>query len=1136
MTSPTSDQWERDHAADANLDLTRKRQRLSQEPESSPLTSPESVIIEVLAPEEVGASFATAIEVNDDPTMETYSASFQLWPESTPIQQLENLYRLLTSGYYIHSEVITSFTLWLEKHLLETKDDDSCSWITTYPEDHDFFFNLGKVMCALLDRSNDLFETRDIHQVGIETLRGVTTQLYLSFIELSSRILLYLPKFVDRTLQRRDSVQSRAPPQSVDLLWYMLVLSRTTGPRDPPVMTTLHKTLGISPRALLKESRTFSSRHPSAVLSFVELFKILSRSHREIALSWETIDAMLPMATIPELGFCTEMKSLLETAHGQLLPILCGKHPKALPELFHENFVAIVADWIRNMSIESDEAGSKALYENYIRTGEDILLTESLGWDSIIELTGTTIERKQKLLPELVSAAWTLHTLKSFIFSDIMDVRSCGISLLSTRLSSLYNTYKDDGDIPEHPILQYAARFLRSSELTKYIFGPNSHASLVNHSQHIFSFLAATLAHDDLETDIIWHACTNSVEAEFVKASFRVLTDLYPFLEIDRLLYIGKNFAITSPSKLVRDAANSLAVLFQNLQVRTDRSHHPRHRLATAFISIDIMMRVDESPESPSSRYIRKVAKNELSRFAQAPFVATDRDQIYARCVPNVVDRTQHATTSVEILAMFLRDIDATHESESLLGMLPVSAAVEEFTQYIQSASKPSAFVVNVDRSAIASRLEVAIRLIALPAAKYSEETVQLLYTYAFGERGLNNAARDTAWHILNSMAASEDVGIVALNLLNDFIKAKALTLAPEFVTLMLVELLRNTLFQYMESNIIQEDYSQILKIPTWQKLVETAESSTTPSVRKLATDMICDILFQFPAQHREFQLVKQCHTAFTHQQLGHLYNQYENSTEHDEVAKRRQILDRIDLLDAVLRKSRETWLFFEQGKHSELRLGNHISYTLQIYGTHAHPKIINLRADESTKVSELVAHLHEFTGTSENRIFSGGRAIDLTTEADHALSEIGIQASGVILISPRHSLESDISKISIVAGSVEQELLHWYDRLGKLLDGAEDVSYKVRRLLRHIGLSNLYLSTVLTIFHRPFCLSLKLAHQLACGLWFPRQKPRPVISSHQYSYGEVSLLFSSSENTTRILYTLALRTKASLFVGYTFL
>lgn len=1054
MASANTDlSWSRDEAVDANPDLTRKRQRLSEEAETSPLSTEGDIVIEALPPDDIGSSFDNAIALDDDSTMPPLSESFSLLSDTplTPIQQLNALCVQVQSAQFLDVNIFNTFTDWMLEHVCSTRDQPDM-FLDSYIDEHEFFGKLGQACFLISERQDQLFDHRDLQRCTVNQLTSLVTAFVDAAHELSMRVLKLLPSLVDRTIARRDSGQVAKTRQHLDLLYYILILAQTiTYHRATQIVHFFSTTLDYRPTAQQKRRKIeFSQQHePTAHL--LELLKKLTQCHREISNAWDGIDAILRILISTGLPSDTEKRNVMDIAHLYILPVICEKHPRALPDSFHDLAIKSSTFLLGQLANEANANDAATLYESYIKSDNDALMMESAhdasDADSLQDVSGGD----RATMVELMTTAWNLARLKSFIYSDIMDVRSCGITLLSQKLLELYNAHRSGPDNFEHPVLQYVARFMRANELTKYIFGPNSHASLVNHSQNIIGFLAATFAYTNLESDIIWHACTNSVETEFVKASFGVLGDLCRYLDLDNLLYLANKYVVTPPSKLGKDAVDSLTDLFQRVQLKSGEINDQKHRLATAFISMDIMMRVTPIHDQTPLLQLCDTARTELSRFTSQEYSKEDRAQIFSRCIPNLLNTNEHATTSVEIIAMFLPCIRSSEEARELVDMLPIQAVVEELGQYVSSERKaeshqqPGAGIPGLQ-----TRLDFVIRLMSLPGIEIDQQLQSTFFRYTVGDMGLNNTARDCCWGSLTGFCDNRDpLSVVSNTLIARFLAKEAIDLDLQFMTPCLIRLFGVQLQTQIKTSAASDNYSHMLETPTWQKLVQAAESVGVAQVSQLATDAICTLLFEQPrdSETRRLAAVK-CHAEFASQQIAQICKDFVDL----EKVGTATICQKISLLEAVLRKSRQPAYSVKPPVNTEICLATEPSEelfqcTVQVYCLgQGQPKLYRLQANSTTAVSELLAKLPSLTGAVENRVIVGGKAVDQESQLNEPLSKLGVQASGGILISPKHTMHSDLSIVLTQPGTVEQAVLTHFDDLERLLDGPDDVAQKVRR------------------------------------------------------------------------------------------
>ncbi|KAF2215423.1 hypothetical protein CERZMDRAFT_94833 [Cercospora zeae-maydis SCOH1-5] len=1058
MTAAVNSDWSRDHVADANPDLTRKRQRLSEELEPSPNPSHDSVVVEALPPDEgdVVHDISSAIELQDDDNMDLFSSTLHLDPTSRTITAINQINFLINSINAVESTLSPIYfdrlATWLETHLAQTPPDSS-RLRERYLDDADFFSQLGVLCFSIFQHQGDLFPEADAKSHGFDALGEALRRFTKATVALAHRLLPCLPGIFDAAVSRRDSAQTAKSRQHVPMLCWVQVLAQNVAMYGAfSLRSHCHHRLGFNPIMAAEVWRR--EFRPSTLTALSQLLHGLSQHHREIDNSWPVMDAILRTVLPLDLPVSKDVDHILATCHLTLLPLVCGKHSRALPEGFHQMLVEVSQKLLAIMIQPADMEGIASLYRQYVKSDHDGLLPEHCRDDGLLALVEDMSEDNEETLKALIVTSWALQAYRSYIFSEIMDVRSNGLTLLSARLRQIFHGYKvADGGI-DHPMPQYASRFLRTNEVTKYIFGPDSHASLVKHSQDVIGFLAVTNAYTEFETDIIWNSCTNSVEGEFAKAAFLVLTDVTKYLGLDSLLYLAKKYTTTEPIKLGQDAVESLTELFQKVQLKADSESDSSQRLATAFISIDIMMRVDATSRTPMSAQLKQTAKLELYRFTQSPqSEAQDRVEIFRRCVPHIRESTRHATTCIEIMVMFLHDDKSGEEVQELLSLLSIDAAVNEMVCYVSGHRIPSTVQFQeYDVVAMDVRLELLLRLLECAGAMPDDGLAKLIFNHTVGDLAIcNNDARDRAWRAFSRATP------VARQLLLHWLRVEVMDLSPQYTTQALLDFLCQKFERMLQRERADEEFSQILDLTDWMKLVQVAESPW--HVSATARGLICHILFVLAENHVSKPWILACHTKFAERQIRRACERATSVSLHNNEGVA-DVVGKIVLLQSVLNSSKQHAALYDSTEDADVRLDGEaqdstLQYTLEIQGVgRHHPRIVTVRANAETKVSELVSRLPEITGAPCHRMIVAGHEIAFESRADSLLSDLGVQSAGVIAISPKHNISSDVCKVLTCTGAIEQQILEHHDELEELLDAARPIAAKVFELIVSVPVS----------------------------------------------------------------------------------
>lgn len=1074
MPSANSESWVRDQVADENPNLSRKRQRLSEEADdTSPLSTTDDsvVVVEALPPDsdESNTSIGSGIEsYHGSTTMALFSDSFQLDARHklTPVEQLTwFIGEVINSDKYLDARLFIELAAWIHDHT-ETVPHDQPKLSEAYLDaDIEFFSKLGTLCYQILSRGHDLLEPQNVANVGTKLVQDHVVRLCNGTMALGLRLLNYLPGLVDATVDRRDSAQAAKPRQSIELLSWVQVLAHHLVPYRAAGLQYFKNIHCYKPKGAATRFKTIFMEARVPLSTMLSLLDKLGRHYEEVANSWDVMHAVLHVVNCLDLGdLAPESEVIMATAHNSLLPRICAKHPRALPEGFHDLLIVTASQALQELAKStSSEKLVTDIYHSYIKGEDDALLLDAPSAQSTFASLLEVSNHDREVLAENLTAAWQLHAYRSYIYSDIMDIRTVGINGLGQRLVGMYNAHystKDNKETADHPVLRFVAKYLRVNELTKYIFGPNSHASLVSYSQKIVGFLAATSSYTNADTDIIWRACTNSVESDFVKASFAVLADICRFLDLDHLLYLAQKYATTPAAKLGKDAVESLADLLQRVHYKRDQTDNQEQLLATAFISIEIMKRTSGPDSHGAIGQLRDVARNELSHFTTSHFGADYRTAIFKRCVPDIIDKTEAATTSIEIMHMFLRNPCSQKEFDDLVAMLPAAVAIEELEHSVNIRRNASC-ESNVESFFwLETRFEAILFLMCLPGPWIDDDhfrsALRVLYASTVGDRALNNAARDTVWQLLTTWSSTGQsapmpkMSKIASQMLERFLDASTTGLPVRYVTTRLMHLFTRQLPVSGPPNGDIKGFDELLESSVWKKLVEIAEATPPVDVTDMAVNTICQLLFELPTAKNGDDSVAKCQTEFTRRQVQHICDHFTSLPDSPSEMMIATLVQKIGLLDSVVRKAKHTATAPGHTVTPDITISStagslEANYTLQLYsGGQSEAKIYRLRASTSATVDELAAQLPSISGAGSNRIIIGGKLLDLVSCKEKLLSEVGLQPSGVISICPTHTVKSDLRKVLTSPGAVEQEVLEQFDVIEQLLTGPDAIAAKV--------------------------------------------------------------------------------------------
>ncbi|KAK4625638.1 Ubiquitin carboxyl-terminal hydrolase puf [Fulvia fulva] len=1047
----------RDAVADANPDLTRKRQRLSEEAdETSPLSTKDDILIEEVPMEEDGSSLANAIELHDDldgGPLAPFSDIFLLSPanDMTAPQQIEWLRgHLATPNTHMDPAFFAVLATALGNHVTQAQALPDLGR-TKYIDEQDFFDKLGEVCFRILAR-HTLFEKHILEdkRCKAEMLQHINDFMQ-NINDMCLNVLEILPSLMESISTRRDSGSIREGPQRNSLLWFIRILGQSLAGYNAGVFSHF-KDFDFRPVASRKIREQQFLGFQGATDRLVTLLRKLTKYNKQLIDSawdeqaWEAVSAILHVQDKLQVDKPDHIRAVLKTLHEDVLPVTCNRKKQALPVRLHELSISLSEKLLSQLLASADTEATIDIYTTYTRSDDDALFPQRTDGGALVQQLVDLSDSDVEVQRSLMSTASWLQQMNRLLHSDIMDFCNYGISELNTRLPKIYTQYRDSPQGLEHPVLVYIARFLRCHEVIRFIFGPNSHSSLINYSRDIVGFLAAINNYTNQETDVIWQACTESVEVEKVKASWSVLHGISGLLDIDHLLYLVEQFSLTARSKLSNDMIAALSDLFSTVSKTANGPLEGENRLKTAFVSIDLMMGLDATSEDPVSKQLRRVATHELLRFMGPDYTTGDRHQIFARCIQRYGASGGDATAAVTILNSMLSKITLSpDDTQDLLGMLSVPTAIKELGHFVED--RRALEDRNSTRLSIIARLIMILHLMTLAHETWAVEIAQLLFDIVVGDLALDNTARDLAWtYLSNVVKGTPQPSRVVRLLFKHFISNLASEVSLTHTTPRLVALLGASLGS-------PKDEYEMLGSPVWAKLVHCAESSGDDRVRQAATDTIRGILCNpdvpLPKGIRPVEL----QSKFTERQIERVL-----ATSGKPGAASQQLACRqLDLLDAVLQASAKYPARVKTNKNSKLDLDpnsaeNKVHFLIEVYwGGKNEPEQYHSSRSKTTKLRALADRLPALTGAYEHRLILGGKLVDLTKQADETLSSIGLQSSGVLQICPKYTIQSDINRLMKPVGTVEQTIMSHYKRIEALLVGTSEIARRTYDLLKQI-------------------------------------------------------------------------------------
>lgn len=930
--------------------------------------------------------------------------------------------------------------MWLEQHLQDTAHDKK-NWQAKYLEDELFFSTVAEFAHQVLN-CGDLFDTK----LPSGIVCNVGLRFYNALTLLSLRITSFIPKMLEGPLARRDSAQPAASNQQhVPLFLYLSLLAKILS-ETAPFARFLQDVFSFDQAVSTNASLHAIFADEQFIPSLNAVLLNLSARPREFSDAWSTIaDAITILSLAFSRADCdfhsgdgrVQVDNMFISISEYVVPAACQKHPRALPAEFHTRLINQVSEVLHVAVMNRPMAHVLELYQA-IAKEENALPCGLVDEPATEQKLKEACCDDRYTLAVLIRSLWLLQVLKGYVSTDILDIKSKGIVSLRELLKGSHRTFIRKG--VDHPVLQYLARFLRIGNFTEYIFSADSHASLVKECTDVVGFLAAIGTYTDHETDLIWKACTTSVEAEFVRASFEVLKVMLIYVQPQRTLYMTRKYAQTPASSLGIYAVSFLSEAFARFH---NHQIEPSLQLEPMRISFDILKRLDIDPPAPSTGLLRDAAVHEITLLKSPVFSTDHRKALYDMCLTEIRGRTVHATSSMETLCLFLKSM-SSEEADLVLDMLPVQAAVDEVVHFVRSDAKEQ---VSPNRSVLESvniRLSLVLHLVGLSPYKEDYGLEQRLWTHTVGDLAISSRAREVALDYFIETPKSTKFPASVESLFQRSVNQFLPTMSADCATLRLVAFLGEKVKAADKVNL-QEGLQRTLDHQSWRQLTRLAMTTSSENVASAGIQEITNILFpkRLLQANDAFALARQ--TAFVRQHIDFLQSLQE---EPDEARRQISINHGITLLETIHHCSKAVKPHIIS-HDSPIELASseeaeRIEFTVHIHGPQSSPVARTVQALEDCHIVDLGKALQSTSGVANHDLVRDGSLTRLEDISSQTLVQVGIKASSVVSIRPRYTFDCDFGKVFASTSAVEREILARFDQLESLLDSPNEVAERV--------------------------------------------------------------------------------------------
>jgi ubiquitin carboxyl-terminal hydrolase 34 len=336
---------------------------------------------------------------------------------------------------------------WIDQHLQDTAHDKN-HWQAKYLQEQLFFSELATLAHSILD-CHDLFDTA---APALLLVQQICPHFYKALTELCLRIVSFIPRILEESFTRRDSVQPTAAGQGIPLSTYIPLLSKILTERTP-FSTLLHRNFGVkSPQNVTRNAKLVLGQ-PSTISALNKTLLNLSVQPRSFTDAWPIIADIIGILAVAfrsaEIDFHARggfghVDDMFMTIIEYIVPAICQKHPRALPLNFHDNLIHQMSG-VLDMSVTHRPMPAVLDIYNAITRADHALPSGIVDEPATEAKLNEACGGDRKVLAELLRDLWLLQVLKGYVSTDILDIKSKGILSLRVLLKDSYNAHHKNG-------------------------------------------------------------------------------------------------------------------------------------------------------------------------------------------------------------------------------------------------------------------------------------------------------------------------------------------------------------------------------------------------------------------------------------------------------------------------------------------------------------------------------------------------------------------------------------------------------------------------------------------------------------------------------------------------------------------
>ncbi|KAI4763186.1 hypothetical protein E4T52_04775 [Aureobasidium sp. EXF-3400] len=1063
----------RDHVADADSSHSRKRPRLSDEPDSPPHTNGHSshlsdnqntsatgspTVLEIPQERSTDPSEISIIMTGDEITADVHLSSFPFLqdgetPESAAARVAEHCY--LENAPDLLS-IIADVITWLDGHLKDTHDDfeaalkhnATSSVIFDQYSDEKLFWNHILACFRGLVGRHSLPSREALPSSAAYTF---FSNMLSVLLRLGERLLHTDVAVMRQRVARRDSTSSSTsngpPKHSLQFpLWPQTFMDMAV--LQGKFLESMNAAYRFNFKALMKSSvEHFQECAMDAIIILIEHVASDSNNIKSpFATAYPYIHLCHSISCV-HLGnthdwlapYRRKLAKLFELVYDMTIHTLPKQYLDESSQRVVEHFNLFLVQMLRALylskSISAGTVYTMVMEEvvDWRITRAELLVPLENTIASAIEDSGIDPRFETSLLKEhlleLAPSACSLKFYNALVRSSSVDLRNRAVEQMGHLIWDIH-VNKQKLDTRCHRLLQdYMTKFVLAKDITGYLFGPQSHATLIGRTANILAVMAATGSLTRRDADMIWAVSFNSQQPDDAQSAIDVLKLLPRFMSPFTKVYFCNKFRVLPLSQFNKDAEVLLQTLITEiLKTSTDGEYELIHTCVSLLSKI-------ESSNIPHARQNVLMGNfANLLRTIHSPRSTEETIKLIELCATPIASLAEHATGYVQALVCILRQEDFSVQPHEVYGYLTFQQCVDELVKTLTRAKSDGG---TLSFHGLWSRLDLMTHILSISSSSdstaASEET---LLQHILGDHASTPLLRDIAWSFFTKCFQAHRTGLQAFH--RRFIDQYLPKISPGSATIETINFFRFHYSQY------KSDETVLLSLD--EELIRFALAVPSEELAKGFTRLLMERLFKGEAiKYPSLAVIHQ--VSVVKQLITQIAQQGTAATRAAEMLL--HILVESNQFRAILEQSNKAVSGGISQKRSDLSQDS-IQIPIRIHKGNAQPQSRLVTISKSANCSELDAAIASETGFASYTVVSAGQKINFAHEPKQSITQLGLGEGNVLLVQKRNTFESiqEEANKSAERSIIEEEIVSHLDILYGLLDDSNKKAQIVLQIL----------------------------------------------------------------------------------------